>query len=184
MTNEQSMQQFEKGVFDLLQDLEPAQFRDVLRKSYDGVAQKVRQIPLAKLRSSSVKVQGNKADWEAGLRSHVYSKGGGFLFTVRGRAGSRGSGAGELSMHQNRFYGKTGRKLPVLQWLEYGAGIRNGVRKTRGNGKGLRRPHETGSIRPYHFLTDSEPQMVQMVEQQLAAELGKVLANVSKDNSN
>lgn len=76
-------------------------------------------------------------------------------------------------MHENRFYGKTKRRLPILQWLESGAYDRN----TRGTRK--RKAHYTGEIRPSHFLTDCEPTITPMVTRKLMTELDGVLKDVT-----
>lgn len=176
MTNEQTYQQFSQNLDRLLRDLEPGALRDGIRQSFAAIGERARQIALSSLRSKNFDVRGDKSDWESGLRVHVYSGGGGFLVTARGRRGATGSGAGEKGMHKNRFYGRTHRKLPILQWQEFGTN----PRKTRGTRR--RRSHNTGSVRPSHFLTNSEPSMTQLVVSETLREVEKTLDRVSRNN--
>lgn len=178
MTNDQSIQYFDARLESLLKDLDQSSLRDGVRKAYAAIGERARQIPLAALRSRNFHVEGNKADWESGLRVHVYSGGGGFLVTARGRRGATGTGAGEAGMHENRYYGKMKRRLPILQWQEYGTK----ERKTRGTRK-RQKVHSTGSLRPSHFLTSSEAQMVQIVERDTLKEVYKVLDEVTRRNN-
>ena len=173
MSNESSTLRFENNMASLLKDMDPRVLRNVLRKAYGIVGEEARRIALGNLRAQGYNVRGNRADFEKGLRLHIYSGGGGFLLTARGRQGASGSGSGELGMHENRFYGKTKRRLPILQWLESGAYDRN----TRGTRK--RKAHYTGEIRPSHFLTDCEPTITPMVTRKLMTELDGVLKDVT-----
>ena len=173
MTNEEKAMKFEGTVLNLLSRLEPEQVRLYLKKSYDNTASRVRQIALGALHGININVQGDRTDWDASLRSHIYSGGGGFLLTVRGRQGARGSGAGELGMHKNRFFGKTKRKLPILQWIEHGTK----ERKTKGF---KRKSHSTGTINGQHFLRRMEPSLVQFVEHEAIKDINHVLADVAK----
>lgn len=173
MKNEVQVQRFEGAVLSLVNSLEPAQVRRLLKKGYRKTADRVRQTALGGLHGINVDVQGDRTDWDNSLRTHIYSGGGGFLLTVRARAGKRGSGAGELGMHKNRFFGKTKRKLPVLQWIEHGTR----ERKTRGL---KRKSHSTGTINGQHFLRRMEPGLVQIVENETMKDLHKVLSDVAK----
>lgn len=173
MSNESTTLRFENAMFSMLKDLSPSELRGALQKSYAEVGERARRVALASLRSKNFTVKGNVADWESGLRLHIYSGGGGFLLTARGRRGSTGTGAGEAGMHENRFYGKTKRRLPVLQWQEFGTRART----TRGTRK--RKAHQTGSVRPSHFLTNSETAITQLVERDLMKDLDGVLKEIS-----
>ena len=173
MSNESTTLRFENSMLSMLKDLSPSELRGALQKSYAEVGERARRVALASLRSKNFTVKGNVTDFESGLRLHIYSGGGGFLLTARGRRGATGAGAGELGMHENRFYGKTKRRLPILQWLESGAHDRN----TRGTRK--RKAHYTGEIRPSHFLTNCESNITPMVERDLMKDLDGVLKDIS-----
>ena len=173
MNNEETAIRFADNILGMLKQLEPAELRLRLKQSFGKTADKVRNAALSHLHAVNVDVQGDRADWDASLRSHVYSGGGGFLLSVRGRAGKRGSGEGEKSMHKNRFFGKYKRKLPILQWIEFGTKDRQT--------KGFRRKsHRTGSISGAEFLRKAEPGLVAMAQQEVVKDLHSVIDDVIK----
>lgn len=176
MSNEQSAIYFRDSLLGVLKELEPKELHSSLMKGYERTAVKVRQTALAGLHGINIDVQGDRTDWDNSLRTHIYSGGGGFLLTVRGRSGKRGSGEGEKSMHKNRFFGKYKRKLPILQWIEHGTK----ERKTKGF---TRKQHSTGHINGQHFLRGMEPRLVQIVETETMKDLNSVLEDVAKRKS-
>lgn len=153
------------------------QMRGSLKRAYRAEAKKARQIALSKLHAEDIDVQGNRADWDAGVRAHIYSGGGGFMITVKGRSGRKGRG--EKSMHENRFYPKTQRKLPVLMWAEDGTKPRKTKSKTKKYVR-LRKGHKTGKMPEYGFLDKAAAEMYRTVEGDLAKEVEKAVRKVAK----
>ena len=174
---------------ELAGQLNARQIRNSLKRAYRKEAKKAVAIARGSLRASGLKVEGNRADWERGVRSHIYSRGGGFLVTVKGRqASKRGK---EASMHANRYYAKTGRKLPILMWAEDGtreryAGPGGWKYSWSGNGKLAARHGDRykprrrklrisgtsrGRLREYGFLKRAAPAMYRSVESGLFPEV-------------
>lgn len=158
----------------LLREMTPRQLRNALKRSYRVEAKKAIAIARRHLSSSGLDVKGNKSDWGKGIRSHIYSRGGGFLITVKGRSAGK-SGKGEKSMHTNRY----GFKKPILMWAEEGT-VR---RKTRTQTKWFvrkKKGHSTGRMKAYGFLEKAMPEMFQTVESDLGADLGVAVEKVAK----
>ena len=172
MDNEGAALKFEASMFSLLNKLDKSTLRVVLARSFNKTAEKARQVALGALRGINIDVQGDRTDWESSLRTHIYSRGGGFLISVQGR--TRFMQGGEKSMHKNRYFGRTKRKLPVLQWIEQGVESR----MTRGN---KRKKHATGSFAGKHFLRKSEQKMAQVVEQETLKDMNEILGDIAKN---
>lgn len=139
-------------VMTLLEHLTPRAVRNSLKGAYRSVAKYVRSSGRSSLSASSLSVQGNRSDWSRGVRTRVYSRGGGFMLTVKGVKGQ--------SMHTNRF----GRQKPILMWAEDGTR----ERRTRG---GLRRSHSTGRMPRYGYISRIEGSLYTYVDGALGAEL-------------
>ena len=87
-----------------------------------------------------------------------------------GRPAGR-NGEGEKGMHRNRFFGKTGRKLPVLHFLEAGTTDR----KMRGWTK-----QSTGRIsHPLNVLPATEASIVQLAERLVVQSAENFLSNIN-----
>lgn len=99
----------------LAKELTPRQMRNALKRSYRAEGKKLLGIARRYLHASGMQVKGSQADWDKGIRSFIYSKGGGFMLTVKARR-SNSRVEGEKSMHKNR----QGFKKPVLMWAEDG----------------------------------------------------------------
>ena len=154
---------------ELSKQLEPKQIRNALKRAYRAEAKKAVDVARQSLASSRLKVKGNTADWKKGIRSHIYSRGGGFMVTVKARAGKN-----EKGMHVNR----KGIKKPVLMWAEEGTTWR----KTRSRSKFFvrkRKGHNTGKMPAYGFLKRAEPMMYNTVEQDLFPEVEKAVRKVA-----
>lgn len=175
----------------LARQLNARQLRSSLKKAYRREAREAVKMARASLRASGLQVRGNRSDWEKGVRSHVYSRGGGFLVTVKGRASGRSRK--ELSMHENRRYDRTRRRLPVLMWAEDGTrqrysgpgkwryewqgnaklaarhGAKYKLRRQRVRTSGLNR----GRMPAYHFLDKAAPAMFRTVEAGLLPDVRK-----------
>lgn len=179
----------------LAKELTPKQMRNALKRSYRAEAKKALAIARRQLRASGLQVKGNQSDWDKGIRSHIYSKGGGFMLTVKARRASS-KGKGEKSMHQNR----KGFKKPILMWAEdgtqprlakssnwryehtgswklwarHGASMKPRKRKVRKDGI------NRGRMRAYGFLDKATPEMFQTVETDLGVEVGTAVEKVAK----
>ena len=169
--------------------------RNALKRSYRTEAKKALGIARKALRESGLHVEGNKADWDNGIRSHIYSRGGGFLITVKARRANL-QGKGEKSMHKNR----KGFKKPILMWAE------EGTQKRQAKSKGWHYEHtgswklwvrhgtsykprkrkvrhggfNRGSMPGYGFLDKATPEMFQVVESDFGVEVGAAVENVAK----
>lgn len=153
---------------DLMRELSPKPLKNALKGAYRAEAKKVQGIAVRYLNSSGLGVQGNKADWPKGIRSYVYSKGGGFLVTVKAR---KGKGGKDKGMHTNRY----GSRKPVLMWAEDGT-VERKTKSNRGRHTVMfirrkRKGHSTGRMRAYGFLGKAEPEMYRAVETDLSKEL-------------
>ena len=179
----------------LAKELTPRQMRNALKRSYRAEAKKALGIARRHLHASGMQVKGSQADWDKGIRSHIYSKGGGFMLTVKARR-ANSKGKGEKSMHQNR----KGFKKPVLMWAEegtqrrlskssnwryehsgswklwarHGASMKPKKRKVRKDGI------NRGRMRAYGFLEKATPEMFQTVEADLGVEVGAAVEKVAK----
>lgn len=179
----------------LAKELTPRQMRNALRQSYRAEAKKALSIARKHLHKSGLKVEGNKSDWDKGIRSHIYSKGGGFMLTVKARR-ANSKGKGEKSMHQTR----KGFKKPILMWAEEGTEMRK-AKATRwryefsGNwklwarhGSGYRPKkkkvysdgQDRGRMKAYGFLDKATPEMFQSVESDLGMEVNAAVEKVAK----
>lgn len=181
-----------KNLATLAKELNPRQLRNALKRSYRSEAKKVLGIARKHLRASRLQVKGNKSDWDKGIRSHIYSKGGGFLITVKARRANM-KGQGEKSMHENR----KGFKKPVLMWAEEGTNYRQrGGKKVRVK-HGIYGSHRSGKTRywietirnngiptkrmpAYRFLEKAVPEMNSTVETDLGKEVGVAVEKTAK----
>lgn len=161
---------------ELAKELSTRQLRNALKRSYRSTAKKARAVAVEKLRARVPNVQGNRATFEKGIRTHIYTRGGGFLITLKPRQANSKRGITEKSMHENRYYSKTKRRLPVLQWLE--DGVKPRYRRVKGKGalskmkrKAGVKGGSTGSFSGRHFLEAAKPQMIVVVETNLGKEL-------------
>lgn len=173
---------------DLLKQLDRKQIKRALKGAYRKEANNAVKIARRHLHSSGMQVKGNKADWDKGIRTYVYSRGGGFLVTVKARAKSKRNSK-EAGMHANRQYGKPYKrgplkgvprketKKPILMFAEDGTRLR----KTRTNTTYWpRKGHSTGQMRKYGFLEKATPEMFRSVEQGLQPELEKAVEKQAK----
>lgn len=164
----------------LLKNLSSRELRNTLKRSYRAEAKKALEIARAQLQASGMQVKGNKADWTRGVRSYVYSRGGGFLITVKAKASVKGKG--EKSMHTNR----RGDKKPVLMWAEEGTKVRTTRAKMGSKSGWLRRAKvkkkgaNRGRMPAYGFLEKAEPQMFRLVETDLVYQLDKAVTEQAR----
>lgn len=155
----------------ILRSLSVKKLRNTLKGAYRRAAKNAVTVVRRSLATSGLRVQGNVADWPRGVRSVIYSRGGGFLVTVKARAGRRGSGAGEKGMHKNRF----GVKKPILMWAEDGtrmrqtkAGARSRMLKSGGTSWSYHKAARRGRMPAYGFLERATPAAYREVETTLA----------------
>lgn len=146
----------------LINEMTPRQVRNVLRRAYRSTAKVIRRTALSSLSSSGLSVRGNVGDWKKGVRTRIYSRGGGFMVTVKGTHGK--------SVHRTR----RGILKPVLMWAEDGTTFR----KTRSTG--LRKSHYTGRMPKYGFIERAEPTMYAQVERELFPRLEQAVMDVAR----
>lgn len=159
---------------ELAKQLTPRQIRNSVKRAYRREARKARDIAVGKLRTSGLAVRGNAADWEKGIREHIYSRGGGFLISVKARGANR-QGRGEKGMHRNR----AGKTKPVLMWAEEGTQTRKTKTRTRIFTR-KRKGHGTGRMPAYGFLAAAAPEMYRSVETGLFPEVETAVAKVAE----
>ena len=138
----------------LINMMNARQVRNVVKRSFRAVAKVVRATAVTSLASTPINVRGNRSDWKKGIRSRIYSRGGGFSITVKGVGGK--------SMHKNR----RGLLKPILMWAEDGTAFR----RTKGKGgkrSSTRQSQYTGRMPKYGFLERAEGRMYQQVESEL-----------------
>ncbi len=150
------------------------QIRNSVKRAYRREADRARKIAVNALRVSGLRVEGDASDWEKGIRAHVYSRGGGFLITVKARGANR-HGRGEKGMHKNR----AGVKKPVLMWAEEGTAARKTKSRTRVFIR-KRRGHGTGRMPGYGFLDKAAPDMYRSVEAGLLPEIESAVDKVAR----
>lgn len=154
--------------------LTPRQIRNSVKRAYRREANKACKIAVRTLRVSGLRVKGDNSDWEKGIRPYIYSRGGGFLVTVKAKGTNR-QGKGEKGMHKNR----AGVKKPVLMWAEDGTA----VRKTKSRSRVFirkRKGHSTGRMPGYGFLDKATPGMFQSVEAGLFPEIEAAMDKVAR----
>lgn len=154
-----------KEWMELARLLTPKQIRNSVKRAYRREANKACKIAVQKLRTFGPGVKGSSSDWEKGIRPHVYSRGGGFIVTVKARGVNR-QGRGERGMHKNRAE----KKKPILMWAEDGTAIRKTKSKTKIFTR-KRRGHDTGRMPRYGFLEKAAPEMYRGVETGLFPEI-------------
>ncbi len=138
------------------------QLRQALRGSYRTVGRAVLPVARAELQAAAIYPSAGASDWTKGVRQYNYSKGGGFLVTVKG---SRGK-----SMHRNRF----GQLKPVLMWAEEGTAERS----TRGGWR--RRAHATGRMPRLGFLEKAAPEMYSRAEREMLPAVERAVERVAR----
>lgn len=152
-----------------------------LRKSLRGVlrreANAAVKVARRALNSTGLKVRGDRADWEKGVRAYVYTKAVGFAVTVQPRKAGKGPGgaAREASMHRNR----RGVKKPVLMWAADGTTSRRTKTKTRVFVR-KKKGHDTGRMKRYPFLDRATPEMFRKVEGGLLPDLSNSIQKAAK----
>lgn len=159
---------------ELAKQLSQKQIRSALKGAYRREANKAVKIARKHLHSSGMQVKGNQADWDKGIRPYVYSRGGGFLVTVKARAKSKRSSR-EAGMHTNRY----GVKKPILMWAEEGTRYRKTKSKTKVFVR-MKKGHLTGKMKAYGFMDKATPEMYRSVEQGLFPELEKAVKRQAK----
>ena len=179
---------------ELYKEFDARKMKNTLKRAYRKVGGEARKIAVAQLGRSGLNVLGNKSDWNKGIRLHIYSKGGGFMLTVKERHSK--NSANEKSMHKNR----RGFKKPILMWAEDGTDerfakatkfryewsgsdklfARHGTQYKRRKKKiplnGLKR----GRMPEYGFLEKSEGEMFRLVERNLGHEVETATYNIAK----
>ena len=101
------------------------------------------------------------------------------MITVKPRKANRKNSKGGKSMHENRYYRKTGRCFPILKWMEEGTNMRKTKSKTKFFIR-RKKGHSTGRLKTYGFLDKATPEMFRTVETDLGSEVGIAVEKVAK----
>lgn len=157
---------------DLLRQMSTRQIRNSLKRAYRKEANKAQRIAAQKLRTSGLKYSGS--DMEKGIRTRIYSRGGGFMLTVKAKKATK-SGGKEQGMYTNR----QGLKKPVLMWAEEGTLPRRTKSATKFFVR-TRKGHSTGQMPSYGFMEKATPQMYKSVEDGLFPEIDLAVRKVAK----
>lgn len=157
---------------ELLRQMTPKQIRNSVKRAYRAVSKEAVKVAQRNLAASGLKSSGG--DLKKGIRSYTYSRGGGFLVTVKARAANR-QGKGERGMHTTR----KGIKKPILMWAEEGTAKRYTKSKSKWFVRS-RSGHSTGKMPAYGFLESAEPAMFSLVEQKLTPEVEKAVEKVAR----
>lgn len=136
---------------ELMKRMSSKEIRKVVKRGYTAAGKEALKIARQSLATSGPKVFGNGTDWPKAIRQHNYSKGGGFMATVKPR--------GKRGFHNNRY----GKEKPIVMWAEEGTK----ERKTRGKGLFKTGSKSRGRMPAYGFLEKVEGQMFQKVESAL-----------------
>lgn len=152
----------------LAKEMTPRQLRNSLKRAYRAEAKKIRGMALQGFRAANVDVRGNRQDIEKGIRVRIFPRGGGFMLTLKPH---KSNGAG---VHENRHYRRTGKKWPVLMWLEDGTKMR----KTRT--RGSKRGHSTGRVPVLGFIEGKREEMNRAFEADMAKELESAVEKVAR----
>lgn len=137
-----------------------------LKRAYRAEAKKIRGMALRSFRAANVDVRGNRQDIEKGIRVRIFPRGGGFMLTLKPH---KSNGAG---VHENRHYRRTGKKWPVLMWLEDGTRLR---RKGRRGGY-----KSTGRVQGLGFIEGKREEMNRVFEADMAKELETAVTKVAR----
>lgn len=146
---------------DLLREMNVRQLRNALKRAYRAEAKK--QLAIAQGYAARTGMR-SAAALAKTVYSYVYSRGGGFLVTVKGNKKN------DKGMYRN----SKGRIKPVMMWAEDGTAAR-----TTKNG-GLRRSHSTGNMGKYGFLDKAEAEMFPTAETDLLPEVEAAVEKVAK----
>lgn len=184
-------QELQKSMSELMREMNPKQLKKAIKGAYRRVGKGAREIALYHLHKSGIDVQGDRTDFDKGLRVFVYGRGGGFMITTKARAANSRTGKGEKGMHKNR----RGQKKPILMWAADGTKDRyrkTGRKVLKGNWKwwarqGGSRPRyvwertrKTGKMPDYGFIDKATPEASRYVEDELGKELQKSVEKVAK----
>lgn len=150
-----------KHFTDLLREMNTKQLRNSLKRAYRAEAKK--QLSIAQGYAARTGMH-NATALAKTVYSYVYSRGGGFMVTVKGNKKN------DKGMYRN----SRSKLKPVLMWAEDGTGSR----VTRGGG--FRSAHPTGSLKKYGFLERAEAEMFPTAEKDLLPEVEDAVAKVAK----
>lgn len=141
----------------LLKCFDGKQLKKSLKGAYRKEGNKVRKIVVSKLQSSGID---DSNGLDKGIRTYVYSRGGGFMVTVK---------PGKSNKH-SMYVNKRGIKKPVLLFASEGTKERKTKSKTRIFVR-LRKGHATGKMPAYRFIDSATAESFKLVEDNLSKEL-------------
>lgn len=142
---------------ELLQIFSARDIKASLKGAYRKTGNEILKIARQRLMSSGI---AHASKLKKGIRLRVYSRGGGFMITVKPH--------GKQGYHVNRF----GLEKPVLMWAEEGTKVRyvrheggQKVQTSAGQWRTLGR--RRGQMPAYHFLEGVERQGVPVIEREM-----------------
>ena len=157
----------------VLNALSPRELKKTLKAAYRVEGKKVKDLVASKAAASGLK-HGTSVGRSVRLR--VYSRGGGFMVTVKPRNGGKNSkGSAAKGFHKNRF----GQWKPIALWANAGTqsryiGDHQGRRIKFGKGRNAQwrtiGPFR-GSMPAYNFVGKAEAQSVNIVEKDMCGEI-------------
>lgn len=147
----------------LLKEMTPRQLRNSLKAGMRRTAKKVKDRAVQSLQANGPKhVKGNRRDWTRGIRTYVYSRGGGFLVSTKPHKAK--------GFHRNR----QGLDKPVLMWAEDGTQQRSRKRKFYHSKPG------TGRMPRYGFLEKAEPSFPGIIEADLDKDVAAAVVKAAR----
>lgn len=156
---------------ELARQLDAKKLKSALRSAYRVEAGKAMKIARKALSQSGLQTQGNPSGLNKGVRPYIYSRGGGFMVTVKPPRGRKV----EQYMHRNRY----GKLKPVLMWAEDGTAKRFTKTKTKVWTRS-RKAHYTGAMPAYHYMQRAEPDMYRSVEAGLLPQVERQVTRAAK----
>lgn len=147
----------------LLKEMTPKQLRTSLKAGMRRTAKKVKDRAVQSLQANGPKhVKGSRRDWTRGIRSYIYSRGGGFLVSTKPHK--------TKGFHRNR----QGLDKPVLMWAEDGTKQRS-RKRTFYHSK-----PSTGRMPRYGFLEKAEPSFPGIIEGELEKDVAAAVVKAAR----
>lgn len=151
---------------ELLQAMNPREIRKTLKTAYRRTANLIRDVARRSLASSGLR---NASRMKNAIRVRVYSRGGGFMITVKPHGKS-----GYYKRSQD------GKEKPVLMWAAGGTNERYVYRGNRvypiGNGRfRTMKGNYVGKMPDYQILNEAERQGESIIDNNIQPELEKAV---------
>ncbi len=149
---------------ELLRAMNPREIKRTLKSAYRRTANQIRDIARSSLVSSGLQ---NASKMKTGIRVRVYSRGGGFMITVKPH--------GKLGYYKRA---QDGKEKPVLMWAAEGTADRYARHGGRiyplGQGQfRTMKGNYLGKMPSYNILDEAERQAPGIIERNLGGEIEK-----------